>query len=291
VSDPIDGCLLVTYERLPEVGHTPRHTNQTESGTTMNNCRECSVDNSFDARFCTSCGFVMPPQPVRTGAFSATSSTESVDAGTYEYTTPSGGYVRPPEDFGPPVFGSRDGNQRSSTPPPPPPGTQSSPAQPNAGFGSNLTEQQRQYLKYGAGAAAAAAILLLLAKSGVLGDALGGLVGGIAIIVFVLAIVGAWTIPVWIAVKRDHPSKMSIIVVNLVFGWTFLGWMIALIWSLSNDGSRNNNATVVINQGTVAGHATMAPQPPAPSAYQVGDVVNGFRYTGIDWVEYRPIGR
>lgn len=31
---------------------------------------------------------------------------------------------------------------------------------------------------------------------------------------------------------RKHPSKWAIIVTNVVFGWTLIGWVVALIWAL-----------------------------------------------------------
>ena len=39
--------------------------------------------------------------------------------------------------------------------------------------------------------------------------------------------------PALLANKRRHRDKGSIFFVNLFFGWTVLGWVIALIWSAS----------------------------------------------------------
>ena len=52
--------------------------------------------------------------------------------------------------------------------------------------------------------------------------------------VLVLVIIGlAYFIPAVIAFLRGHHSKWAITALNLIFGWTFVGWAIALIWSLT----------------------------------------------------------
>lgn len=40
-------------------------------------------------------------------------------------------------------------------------------------------------------------------------------------------------LPSIIAGLRDHPSFGGIMVLNLLLGWTVLGWIIALVWSCS----------------------------------------------------------
>jgi hypothetical protein len=39
-------------------------------------------------------------------------------------------------------------------------------------------------------------------------------------------------IPAFIAMSRKHPNQLAIVVLNAVAGWTFLGWVGGLIWSL-----------------------------------------------------------
>jgi CHASE2 domain-containing sensor protein len=39
--------------------------------------------------------------------------------------------------------------------------------------------------------------------------------------------------PTFIAVNRRHPRRIAIFVINLLFGWTIIGWIVALVWSLS----------------------------------------------------------
>lgn len=40
-------------------------------------------------------------------------------------------------------------------------------------------------------------------------------------------------LPAFIAFRREHHNRMAILVLNLLLGWTFLGWVGALIWSLT----------------------------------------------------------
>ena len=39
--------------------------------------------------------------------------------------------------------------------------------------------------------------------------------------------------PTIVAQRRVHPHKRAIVAVNLLFGWTFAGWALALGWSIA----------------------------------------------------------
>ncbi|MGD1038437.1 MAG: superinfection immunity protein [Roseiarcus sp.] len=62
-----------------------------------------------------------------------------------------------------------------------------------------------------------------------------GMGGGLLLLVLYFA-------PSIIALMRGHLSAAAIFVLNLVFGWTFIGWIIALIWSLTGNTARNRGA-------------------------------------------------
>lgn len=50
---------------------------------------------------------------------------------------------------------------------------------------------------------------------------------------------GAFTLymtPYWICEVRAHPRKRTVSLVCLFFGWTIIGWIIALIWSVGEFG-------------------------------------------------------
>ena len=42
-------------------------------------------------------------------------------------------------------------------------------------------------------------------------------------------------LPTLIAVKRDHRNMAPIAVINLLLGWSLVGWVIALAWSFSSN--------------------------------------------------------
>jgi len=39
--------------------------------------------------------------------------------------------------------------------------------------------------------------------------------------------------PTFVAAKRKHPNGTPIALLNIFLGWTFVGWLVALIWSAS----------------------------------------------------------
>ena len=56
----------------------------------------------------------------------------------------------------------------------------------------------------------------------------------IMMLLLVVAIGMIYFLPTIISSKRNHHQGASICAVNILLGWTFLGWAIALIWSLSH---------------------------------------------------------
>ena len=44
----------------------------------------------------------------------------------------------------------------------------------------------------------------------------------------------AYFIPNWVANARKHHNAKAIFVTNLFLGWTFIGWIAALIWSFTD---------------------------------------------------------
>ena len=44
--------------------------------------------------------------------------------------------------------------------------------------------------------------------------------------------------PSLVANSRGHRNKSSIVATNILLGWTFIGWCVALIWALSNNAEK-----------------------------------------------------
>ena len=40
-------------------------------------------------------------------------------------------------------------------------------------------------------------------------------------------------VPAFVAFSRRHRNKFPIFLLNLFLGWTFLGWIISLVWSFT----------------------------------------------------------
>ena len=86
-----------------------------------------------------------------------------------------------------------------------------------------------------------------------------GELGAIAGLISILAIclgIFIYFLPSYIASKRKARSGCGIFVVNLFFGWTFIGWIVALIWAAS-DTTRDEVARV-------ARAPSYYPAPPPP---------------------------
>jgi hypothetical protein len=50
----------------------------------------------------------------------------------------------------------------------------------------------------------------------------------------IVGLICLYFLPAIIASNIKHKNKDAIGVLNLLLGWTFIGWVIALIWSISN---------------------------------------------------------
>ena len=44
-------------------------------------------------------------------------------------------------------------------------------------------------------------------------------------------------VPMIVAMMRKHPQTGAITILNILLGWTFLGWAAALVWAFVNSGA------------------------------------------------------
>jgi hypothetical protein len=58
--------------------------------------------------------------------------------------------------------------------------------------------------------------------------------GTLAGIAFSLALL---FLPTLVARSRNHPNVLPIFLVNLFFGWTFVGWVVALVWACTRPAA------------------------------------------------------
>lgn len=57
------------------------------------------------------------------------------------------------------------------------------------------------------------------------------IIDAIAILIGVPMLILAYFIPTFVARRRRHRDEGAIFVLNFLIGWTFLGWLIALVWA------------------------------------------------------------
>ena len=63
----------------------------------------------------------------------------------------------------------------------------------------------------------------------------------ILILIIVAISVTIYIIPLIVAIKKKHPYKVPIILINIFLGWSFLGWVGALIWACILPEQNNTN--------------------------------------------------
>lgn len=72
-------------------------------------------------------------------------------------------------------------------------------------------------------------LLSFASSDGTAAGVLGILIG----VVLVLGGLLVYFLPTLIAVCRNHHQWGAITVINLFFGWTFIGWVVTLAWAVS----------------------------------------------------------
>ena len=55
---------------------------------------------------------------------------------------------------------------------------------------------------------------------------------GLLEILLVVLIFAFYFLPTLIAFLRQHKNKLAIFLLNLFLGWTILGWVVSLVWSV-----------------------------------------------------------
>ncbi|PIP01355.1 hypothetical protein CJ014_00905 [Pleomorphomonas carboxyditropha] len=68
--------------------------------------------------------------------------------------------------------------------------------------------------------------------------------GGFFLVLVILSLL-LYFVPSIVASKRDHPNKGAIYILNILAGWTFIGWVGALVWAMMNSGSQQSAQPVI----------------------------------------------
>lgn len=56
--------------------------------------------------------------------------------------------------------------------------------------------------------------------------------------VMLLIVLLLYFLPSIVAAARHHRSEGAIVALNILAGWTFFGWVAALVWALTYQGER-----------------------------------------------------
>ncbi|MCX5667381.1 MAG: superinfection immunity protein [Candidatus Omnitrophica bacterium] len=49
----------------------------------------------------------------------------------------------------------------------------------------------------------------------------------------IVLIFAFYFLPTLVAFLKQHKNKLAIFLLNLLLGWTVLGWVVSLVWSVS----------------------------------------------------------
>jgi hypothetical protein len=60
--------------------------------------------------------------------------------------------------------------------------------------------------------------------------------------VLVIIVLGVYFLPTIIANAKKHHNVTAIFVTNLFLGWTFIGWVVALVWSVSKSAQQQRES-------------------------------------------------
>ena len=55
---------------------------------------------------------------------------------------------------------------------------------------------------------------------------------GLAGILLLVVGIAAYFIPTIIAFKKERDNRVSILALNLLLGWSLIGWVVSLVWAL-----------------------------------------------------------
>jgi hypothetical protein len=50
-------------------------------------------------------------------------------------------------------------------------------------------------------------------------------------VILLAIIVLIYLLPTLVAFSREHPQRGLILILNLIFGWTLLGWILIFLWA------------------------------------------------------------
>jgi len=62
---------------------------------------------------------------------------------------------------------------------------------------------------------------------------------GIIGIVIIVVTLFLYFLPPFIAYRRKHNAFTGILIIDIFFGWTFIGWILCLVWAYGTNTAGN----------------------------------------------------
>ncbi|WP_337964773.1 superinfection immunity protein [uncultured Flavobacterium sp.] len=74
-----------------------------------------------------------------------------------------------------------------------------------------------------------------------------GRIGATELLIIVIPFLALYFLPALIALGRKKTNRTAIILLNLFLGWTFIGWIVSLVWACTTN---NESQTIVVNNNS-----------------------------------------
>ena len=59
------------------------------------------------------------------------------------------------------------------------------------------------------------------------------MLGNTTSVILLALIVALYMLPSLIAFARDHPQRRALTLLNILFGWTLIGWIMLFVWAVA----------------------------------------------------------
>ena len=59
--------------------------------------------------------------------------------------------------------------------------------------------------------------------------------GTVGFLFFLFLLILIYFVPAIVAICKSKKQKTAIIILNIFLGWTFIGWVVALVWACMED--------------------------------------------------------